>query len=158
MAERAGKRKKVTEPNVADFYRLGKEMQNRSGSSIGAEAVENRRFREFFGCGAVVALLAWNLLVQHDLLPEGGMIMHLLWSLHFMKVYPKQDAGSAAAGGSGGSIDVKTWAKYLWPFVYSLSLLEQHVVRCNNYLFLLLSSVKISPNISHDDSGFADSL
>ena len=59
------------------------------------------------------------------------MVMHLLWSLHFMNVYLKQDDGSAAAGDSSGSIDVKSWTKHLWPFAYNIALLEQHVVRCN---------------------------
>ena len=127
----SSKRKKSAEPEVADFYRLGKEMQNRSGSAIGAEGTEDRRFREYFGVGAAVALITWNLILQYSLLPEGGMIMHFLWGLHFMKAYPKQDAGSAAAGGSSGAVDVKTWRKYVWPFVYSISLLEQHVVRQN---------------------------
>ena len=75
-----------------------------------------------------------------------------------MKAYQKQDAGSAAAGGSSGAVDVKTWRKYMWQVIHPIALLEQHVVRCNNYFFLLLSSVKISSNIPHDDSGFADSL
>ena len=56
------------------------------------------------------------------------MIIHLLWALHFMKVYPKQDAGSAAAGGSSRAIDVKTWKKYLWPFINALAELKDIVV------------------------------
>ena len=129
MSERKGKRKKSSDPQVEDFYRIGKEIQNRSGSTIGADATEDRRFREYFGVSVIVALLAWDLMLQHGLMPEGGMIIHFLWALHFMKAYPKQDAGSAAAGGSSGAIDVKTWKKWLWPFVHSISLLEQHVVR-----------------------------
>ena len=77
----------------------------------------------------VVAILAWNLMTTHGHLPADDTIAHFLWALHFMKVYPKQDEGSAAAGGSGGAADTKTWRKYLWPMIYSLSLLEQHVVR-----------------------------
>ena len=59
------------------------------------------------------------------------MILLFLWALHFMKAYPKQDAGSAAAGGSSGAVDAKTWRKYMWPFIHSIALLEQHVVRVN---------------------------
>ena len=39
------------------------------------------------------------------------MILHPLWALYFMKAYLKQDARSAAAGGSRGAIDVNTWKK-----------------------------------------------
>ena len=46
-----------------------------------------------------------------------------------MKVYPKQDEGSAAAGGSGGAIDPKKRRKYTWPMIYAILLLEQHVAR-----------------------------
>lgn len=129
MDARGAKRKKEASPEVDDFYRLGKEMQNRCGSSIGAFTTEDRRFREFFGCGALVALALWNLLLTHGALPEGGTIMHLLWALHFMNVYPKQDGGSATAGVSGGAIDPKTWRKYFWPFVEAIAYLEQFVVR-----------------------------
>ena len=59
------------------------------------------------------------------------MILLLLWALHFMKAYPKQDAGSAAAGGSSGAVDVETLRKYMWVFIHSIALLEQHTVRVN---------------------------
>ena len=127
-SRRGAKRKKDTAPEVNDFHRLGKEMQNRCGSSIGAFSTEDRRFREFFGLGANVALVLWNQLVFYDALPEGGTIMHLLWALHFMKVYPTQDNGSAVAGGSQGAIDRKTWNKHFWPFVEAIAYLEQFVV------------------------------
>jgi len=122
------KRKKDTAPEVDDFYRLGKELQNRSGSSIGAFLPEDRRFREFFGIGAYVALVLWNALLEYGVIPESGLIIHMLWALHWMKVYPKQHAGSAAAGGSGGAIDPKTWKKYYWPFVEAIALIEPFVV------------------------------
>jgi len=125
---RGTKRQKEAEPDVTDFYLLGKEIENRSGSSIGAPGIEDRRFREYFGCAATVALIAWNLLSEHGLLSGGAVIIHLLWALHFMKVYPKQDAGSAAAGGSSRAIDVKTWKKYLWPFINALADLKDIVI------------------------------
>ena len=56
------------------------------------------------------------------------MVIYLLWALHFMKAYPKQDAGAAAAGGERGAMDPKTWKKYVWPFIHALSALEQYVV------------------------------
>ena len=131
MTKRKRERKKLkgTEPTATDFYDAAKEIQNRSGSAVGSGATEDRRFRDYFGCSVIVALLAWNLMVTCGHLPADGTIAHFLWALHFMKVYPKQDEGSAVAGGSGGAMDPKTWRKYSWPMIYALSLLEQHVVR-----------------------------
>lgn len=126
--DQARKRKKESEPTTDDFYKIGKELQNRSGQNLAANASENRRFREFFGTGANVALIAWQLLVYYDLVPESGLILHMLWGMFFMKVYPKQGPGSAAAGGSNGAIDVKTWRKYLWPFIGAIAELEPYVV------------------------------
>ena len=35
----------------------------------------------------------WELLERDSLLPEGGRPKHLLWVLHFMKVYPPAEPG-----------------------------------------------------------------
>jgi len=126
---RGAKRLKVDAPVVDDFYRLAKHLQNRSGASVGAFSIEDRRFREYFGCGASIALLVWTMLGTYDAIPDGGAIIHLLWALYFMKNYPKQEQGSDNAGGSGGAVDRKTWAKHLWPFIFGVSYLEQFVVR-----------------------------
>ena len=61
-------------------------------------------------------------------LPEDGRIIHILWALHFMKNYPKQQGGCASAGGSSGAIDPKTYSKYLWPFIDAIAYVEQHLV------------------------------
>ena len=53
----------------------------------------------------------------HRLTPDGGQLVHMLWALYFMMVYP----GATVAGG--------TLSKYIWPFVKALSGLEMHVVR-----------------------------
>ena len=81
--DQARKRKKESEPTTDDFYKIGKELQNRSGQNLAANASENRRFREFFGTGANVALIAWQLLVYYDLVPESGLILHMLWGMFF---------------------------------------------------------------------------
>ena len=102
--KRERKKAKSAEPSTADFYDAAKEVQNRSGRSTGLEVTEDRRFRDYFGVSAAVALLCWNKLVTYGHLPADGTTSHLLWALHFMKFYPKQDEGSAAVGGSGGAI------------------------------------------------------
>jgi hypothetical protein len=126
--EREIKRKRESNPTANDFYRIGQEIQNRIGRKISASISEDRRFREFFGAGVRVVMATWNLLVETELLPEDGQIVHLLWTLYFFKVYPKQGVACSAAGGSSGAIDPKTWRKYIWPFVFAIADLEQIVV------------------------------
>ena len=128
-----------TGPTTTDFYNTAKEIQNRSGSAVGAAATKDRRLRDYFGISVAVAILAWNLMTVYGQLPGNGIVAHFLRALHFMKVYPKQDEGSATAGGSGGAIDPKTWRKYSWPMIYGISLLEQHVVRdVTHFCFVLV--------------------
>jgi len=94
---------------------------------------DDRRFREFFGASVLVVMALWNLLVDTDLLPENGQIVHLLWTLYFFKVYPKQNVACSAAGGTRGAVDPKTFRKYVWPFVSAISDLEQIVVSFTLY-------------------------
>ena len=81
------KGKKSIDPKVVDFYKLGKEIKNCSGSSIGAYLTKDQRFREYIGVGAADALITWNLVSQHGILLEDSMILHLLRALDFMKAY-----------------------------------------------------------------------
>ena len=53
----------------------------------------------------------WELLERDSLLPEGGRPKHLLWALHYMKVYPKQSPVCSAA------VDPKTYRKWVWAFI-----------------------------------------
>jgi hypothetical protein len=112
----------------ADFYTIGKEIQNCQGESTGSESSEDCRFRAFFGCSSEVAVRLWTMLVQCLLLPHKGQILHLLWALFFMKCYPTEEPACAAAGGQRGAVDPKTLRKYIWPFIVAIADLESHVV------------------------------
>ncbi len=70
----------------------------------------------------------WELLERDSLLPEGGHPKHLLWALHFMKVYPKQSPGCLAFGGSAGAVDPKTHRKWVWAFIDAVANLVDVVV------------------------------
>ena len=70
--------KKSVEPKVVDSYKLGKEIKNRSGSSIAAYVAKDQQFRGYVGVGAAVTLITWDLVSQHGLLLEDSMILHLL--------------------------------------------------------------------------------
>jgi len=67
-------------------------------------------------------------MTAHSLLPDGGQIVHMLWALYFMKVYPVGNVGSSQVGSDGGAVDPKTWRLYLWPFIRGIAGLEMHLV------------------------------
>ena len=74
------------------FMRLAREIWGRDSSKVRAWAVEDRRFRDFFGCSAVVVRVRslWRRLAMTSQVPYGGEPKHLLWTLLLMKVVPKR--------------------------------------------------------------------
>lgn len=84
---------------------------------------EDRKFREHFGCGPLVALTAWNMLVDHELLPDGGRLEHYLWTLQFCKAYGKLSTLCQLC-----KCDAKTLTKWVWQFIHALSELEPYLV------------------------------
>ena len=68
------------------------------------------------------------MLSEYDLVPEGGKIVHILWTLHFFRAYPKEGHACAIAGGSGGAVDPKTHRKFVWAFIYAIADAESIVV------------------------------
>lgn len=124
----SNKRSRETAPSEGDFLTIGREIQNRSGHRVGSDLSEDGRFRSFFGCGAEVTVICWTMLVTYSLLPDDAQIVHFLWALYFMKVYPAGNVGASTAGGSGGAVDVKTFRLHLWPMIRAISDLEMHVV------------------------------
>ena len=116
--------KKPTQPTLADILNAGKDMMNRSEKKMGAVLQEDRRFREMFGIGPIVVLKAWSLLGTLGLLPLGGTLTHFLWTLCFLKVYPKQGPLCALCGGA----DHKTIMKWVKLFITALADLEVELV------------------------------
>ena len=100
-----------------DFETLARDIQNRATHHVGAASTEKRHFREFFGAPIHVVEIVWELIKRDSLLPEGGRPKHLLWALHFLKVYPKQSPGCSAVGASAGAVDPKTHKKWVWLFI-----------------------------------------
>jgi len=113
---------------MPDFKALARDIQNRASHRVGAATTETRHFREFFGTSVLVVEKTWELLERDSLLPEGGHPKHLLWALHFMKVYPKQSPGCSAVGASAGAVDPKTHRKWVWAFIDAVDNLVDIVV------------------------------
>ena len=67
-----------------EFVLAGKDIQNKGGQSIGSASTEDHAFHEFFGTTIVVVLNLWRLLAEHDMIPDGLSIKHLLWVLDFL--------------------------------------------------------------------------
>ena len=132
----------MTDPTATDFLLAGKDIQNKAGRPIGSAGTEDRHFQEFFGAGPFVVSQLWNLLARSDLIPPEGELAHLLWTLHFLKAYPKQATVCSTVGGSAGAIDPKTLRKYMWPFIRAVADLEPDVVSKND-------SVLIVSNLTH---------
>jgi len=109
-----------------DFEALARDIQNRTSHRVSAATTETRHFREFFGTSVLVIEKTWELLEseRYSLLPP----KHLLWALHFMKVYPKQSPGCSAVGASARSIDPKTHRKWVWAIIDAIAELVDIVV------------------------------
>ncbi len=129
------KQMRESEPTPEDFILWGKEIQNKSGRSIGSDAIEDRAFREFFGTTATVVSKIWGKLSQRGTVPIEGTAKHLLWSLYFMSAYPNQSITCAVVGGSAGAIDPKTLRKFIWPFIEAIAELTSDVVSLLCMLF-----------------------
>ena len=95
---------------------------------LGRRTPEDERFRLFYGASSHTTMDAWIRLNRRDLVPVGGYFFHLLWALIFLKLYPKEGAMCALAGGPEGAIDPKTLRKWIWPFIDGLAELDVYVV------------------------------
>ena len=76
----------------------------------------------------LIVKIVWELLDRDSVLAEGGHPKHLLWALHFMKVYPKQSPGCSAVDASAGAVDPKTHRKWVWAFIDAVANLLDMVV------------------------------
>ena len=66
-------------------------------------------------------MILWNVLYEHDLIPEEVEIVNILWTLYFCCAYPKEGHACAIAGGSGGAVNPKTHRKFVREFIYVIA-------------------------------------
>ena len=120
--------KEEEEETEAALFRAAREVQNRASRRVGTDSMEGRHFREFFGTNIFIASMVWDMLGQKGLRPEKSKPKHLLWTLYFLKVYPKQSPGCSTVGASGGAVDPKTMRKWVWQFIACIAELADDVV------------------------------
>ena len=82
-----------------------------------------------------MALTLWEMLVDNDILPDGGSLHHFLWCLMFLKIYGKEKTMCSLLGG----IDPKTFRKWVWIFMDAICELESEVVSVIVIILFILS-------------------
>ena len=128
------KRQRASELQLEDLLVAARMMWNKDPSKPRSTGSEDRDFREYFGCNVLNALIVWNLLGNIGLMPESGSHHHFLWSLCYMKQYPKTRAMCSICGG----IDPATMRKWVWQYIGAIACLEENVV---SFLLCIIPSI-----------------
>jgi hypothetical protein len=123
--------------SVPDFVAAAWDIQNRASKPAGAALSKTRHFCEFFGMSLLVIDKLWWLLDRHDLLPKKSRPKHLLWTLYFLNVYPRQSPGCSVVSASSGAINPKTFRKWVWMFIENIQELVVMVVSISINLLVL---------------------
>jgi hypothetical protein len=113
----------------AVLLRDARDIQNRTSQCVRTATMEDRRFRSLFRARTEIMLKVWSMLLEDGLRPKKSKPKHLLWTLYFLKVYPREAPGCSAVGGSKGAIDPKTLRKWVWLFIERITELADEVVR-----------------------------
>ena len=136
MTKKRQQRSKVTPEDVLQIARA---MWRHPEYNARAGSTEDSEFITYFGCPVGVSLTLWSLLDQHDYIPDGGQLEHMLWTLLFLKTYAKLKVLCVIAGG----VDKDTYMKWVWQFLEKIVMLQEFVVSfaltCTVLLSILFS-------------------
>ena len=123
----SNKRKKGDELTTAYVYSIAAEIQNTYNMADRIEAAQDKLFCNYFGYGVRIIVLLLNMMEALDVLPHEVKVVHLLWTLYWMKCYPTESPDTATIGKPGRKVDPKTFRKYVHPIVYAIASLEPYV-------------------------------
>ena len=137
MAHNERKRKKLVAPTYDDVMILARAMWRRDVHKERALTTEDAEFRSFFDCCVEVFLTLWTLLDQNNGIPDGGKLVHLLWTLMFLKTYAKLKVLCAIASAA----DKETYMLWVWKFIDGIVSLHHHVVSFFLYSKVVLASI-----------------
>ena len=134
------KRTRIGPTDLEQILQIGREAMRRTKKgdedASKTSSTEDRRFREMFGCGVMVAHALWNRL-DDDGSFESRSIEDMMRALIFMKSYGKEGTISTMVG----TIDEKTYRKRLWPMLGAIAALESTVVSLVHTASCMLSSI-----------------
>lgn len=119
----SAKRQRNDEATVEEVMYYGRLVMSNDPFKEHAPREEDATFRAVFGCGPQVCLVLSNKLVASGLLPEGGTMQHMLWTLMYHKTYAKWKTMRKLT-----KTDPKTLRKWIGRFQSSITLLEPEVV------------------------------
>ena len=125
------KRARVLPPSEDDVLHFARMIMEKDPFKARAPMEEDRNFLALFGCRAKIVLELWILLQEHDLVPDDGTILQLLWTLTYCKTYPKWTTMRKMTGK-----DPKTLRKWINLFLQSIEQLEAVVVSAS-YCFVV---------------------
>ena len=112
---------------VNEFDQLALEIMGRH--KRGADKTRNRRMVAAFGVPALVMAKVWQLLELHDIeMAKGATKEHLLWALHYAKVYDSESNSCNTVG----TLDEKTFRKWQRNFFEYVASLEEEVIVWEN--------------------------
>jgi hypothetical protein len=118
------KRQRTVPPTVEDVLHCGRLIMENDPFKEKSPKEEDANFRALFGCGPHVCLVTWNKLVAADVVPKGGAMKHLLWTLMYHKTYGRWKTMRKLT-----NTDPKTLRKWIDLFRRAFVLIEPDVVR-----------------------------
>jgi hypothetical protein len=109
---------------------------------VGAGVTWLRRFVGMFGLEPIHCAVAWNELVLSGWTGRARYAkpVHLLWALHFLRVYPTEEVLAARVGA-----DEKTVRKWVWFYVNGIARLTLKIVCMMSSCVSFLSPIGVLP-------------
>ena len=131
----------------AVFLCDARDIQNRTSRSVGMPAMEDRQFHSLFWARIEIILKVWLMLWKDGLRSKKSKPKPLLWTLYFLKVYPREAPGCSAVGKSKGAIHPKTLQKWVRLFIERIAELVDNGVSL--FVVPMLTSLYIVASPPH---------
>ena len=129
MTKSSSKRARTTEISVDDVLHYARIIMDNDPFKDRAPAEEDRRFKAIFGVTPEIVLMLWLMLVEFDFVPANGTLIHFLWTLMYLKTYPKWVTMKQLT-----RADPKTLRLWVFQFRDALELLSfEKVSKLNKY-------------------------
>ena len=103
----------------------------RGTRNISSEKTMQRQFRSWFGLGPKLCLVVWNKLIASscfECTSANPNPKHLLWTLHFLKVYSSEENNAGRVG-----VSEKTFRKWVWIYAEGISNLDKEIISMSEF-------------------------